>query len=117
MKQVTYPYIMAKVRIQARTSDVKEGEALPPPHAPHHSNSKNKHPGAIDILAKAWKKDGPLGWYQVRSFIPRLFSSHILQGMQSQITKAVLSQALLFWSKEQFEQWTLALIYLFARLR
>lgn len=38
-----------------------------------------------------------------------------LQGMEAQITKAVLSQALLFMSKEQFEHWALAIMILFAR--
>lgn len=37
--------------------------------------------------------------------------------MNAQITKAVISQALLFLSKEQFEQWTLALILLLYRIR
>jgi len=39
-----------------------------------------------------------------------------MQGMQAQITKAVLSQALLFTSKEQFEHWALIIMALFARL-
>ena len=36
--------------------------------------------------------------------------------MQAQITKAVLSQALLFMSKEQFEHWALAIMTSFAML-
>ncbi|KAJ7707533.1 adenine nucleotide transporter [Mycena rosella] len=102
---VTYPYIMAKVRIQTRSAD--EDEALvehtapPTPHASHHDHSKLKHPGALDILAQVWQREGPVGWYR---------------GMAAQITKAVLSQALLFMSKEQFEQWALAIMVLFARL-
>jgi len=36
--------------------------------------------------------------------------------MQAQITKAVLSQALLFMSKEQFEHWTIAIMIFAARL-
>ena len=39
-----------------------------------------------------------------------------IQGMQAQITKAVLSQALLFMSKEQFEHWALAIMVMFAKL-
>lgn len=39
------------------------------------------------------------------------------QGMSAQIIKAVLSQALLFVSKEQFERWALTLMLLFAKLR
>ncbi|KAJ7650102.1 mitochondrial carrier domain-containing protein [Roridomyces roridus] len=102
---VTYPYIMAKVRIQTRTADDDAAEAghLPPPaaHKPHHDHSGLKHPGALDILAEVMKKEGPAGWYR---------------GMAAQITKAVLSQALLFMSKEQFEQWVLALMVLWARM-
>ncbi|KAJ7104004.1 mitochondrial carrier domain-containing protein [Mycena belliarum] len=102
---VTYPYIMAKVRIQTRSAD--EEEALiehvdpPIPHKAHHDHSKLKHPGALDILAQVLQKEGPTGWYR---------------GMAAQITKAVLSQALLFMSKEQFEQWALSIMILFARL-
>jgi len=103
---VTYPYIMAKVRIQTRTADEEEakveGLELPVAHRSHHEHSKLKHPGAIDILAQVLQREGVAGWYR---------------GMAAQITKAVLSQALLFMSKEQFEQWTLALMILFARLR
>ena len=36
--------------------------------------------------------------------------------MQAQITKAVISQALLFMSKEQFEQWALALMIVYAKM-
>ncbi|THG98736.1 hypothetical protein EW026_g3502 [Hermanssonia centrifuga] len=101
---VTYPYIMAKVRIQARSADVDDAIAhhssKPQPHHFHHD--KTRHIGALDILARVWRKEGPLGWYQ---------------GMGAQITKAVLSQALLFLSKEQFEQWALAIIVLLYRLR
>jgi len=100
---VTYPYIMAKVRIQARCADSEdalENHQLPPsPHHYHHE--KSKHAGALDILLRVWKREGFVGWYQ---------------GMQAQITKAVLSQALLFMSKEQFEQWALAIMLFTARL-
>ncbi|KAJ3966499.1 mitochondrial carrier domain-containing protein [Lentinula raphanica] len=101
---VTYPYIMAKVRIQARSADVGDdpehpGDA-PPPHMYHHT--KSKHPGALDVLRKVLRREGVFGWYQ---------------GMQAQIIKAVLSQALLFMSKEQFESWTLALTVLIAQMR
>ncbi|TFK40188.1 mitochondrial carrier domain-containing protein [Crucibulum laeve] len=99
---VTYPYIMAKVRIQARSADVEDAvehhEQLPRPHAYHHE--KSKHVSAIDILTRVWKREGFVGWYQ---------------GMQAQITKAVLSQALLFMSKEQFEHWALGIMIFLAR--
>ncbi|GLB40287.1 putative mitochondrial carrier (TC 2.A.29) family protein [Lyophyllum shimeji] len=95
---VTYPYIMAKVRIQARCADSDDGHNVLP-HTPHHVNTK--HVGAIQILARVLKKEGFAGWYQ---------------GMQAQITKAVLSQALLFMSKEQFEHWALAIMIMAARV-
>jgi hypothetical protein len=40
-----------------------------------------------------------------------------LKGMGAQILKAVLSQGVLFMSKEQFEQYALAIIVLYYRLR
>lgn len=112
---------MAKVRIQARSVDAEEAkehhEKLPEPHKYHHAHSK--HVGALDILARVWKREGFVGWYQVRLFhkAARVWiCAHLLcQGMQAQITKAVLSQALLFMSKEQFEHWALAIMIFFAR--
>ncbi|KAF5372772.1 hypothetical protein D9615_010126 [Tricholomella constricta] len=95
---VTYPYIMAKVRIQARSADSESGQDVLP-RTPHHTNTR--HIGALQILARVLKKEGFVGWYQ---------------GMQAQITKAVLSQALLFMSKEQFEQWALAIMIMVARV-
>ncbi|KAF8802485.1 adenine nucleotide transporter [Phlegmacium glaucopus] len=92
---VTYPYIMAKVRIQARSADAEDLANSPSRH------QRSKHVGALDILARIWKRQGLVGWYQ---------------GMQAQITKAVLSQALLFMSKEQFEHWALAIMIFAARL-
>ncbi|EMD33889.1 hypothetical protein CERSUDRAFT_117415 [Gelatoporia subvermispora B] len=101
---VTYPYIMAKVRIQARSADaeeaVEEHAPAPKPHAYHHAHTR--HVGALTILARVWRKKGFVGWYQ---------------GMSAQITKAVLSQALLFMSKDQFEHWALAIMVLLYKLR
>jgi len=96
---VTYPYIMAKVRIQAGRVDVGETEKQSQTHPDLHKN--RKHPGALKVLVALWKREGFFGWYQ---------------GMQAQITKAVLSQALLFMSKEQFETWALVIMTLFAKL-
>ncbi|TFK74131.1 mitochondrial carrier [Pluteus cervinus] len=100
---VTYPYIMAKVRIQARSADAEDAveHELPQPHAHAYHHDHSKHVGALDILARVWKKEGFVGWYQ---------------GMQAQITKAVISQALLFMSKEQFEQWALGLMMMYAKM-
>ncbi|THH15559.1 hypothetical protein EW146_g4931 [Bondarzewia mesenterica] len=100
---VTYPYIMAKIRIQTRTADAELAEEQHislPPHGYHHKAIK--HAGALDILIRVWKQHGFLGWYQ---------------GMSAQITKAVISQALLFMSKEKFEHWALAIMLLFYKLR
>ncbi|KAL1666845.1 mitochondrial carrier domain-containing protein [Schizophyllum commune] len=100
---VTYPYIMAKVRIQARSADaeaaVEQHREAPRPHEQHHKDH-SRHVGALDVLKRVYKREGVAGWYQ---------------GMQSQITKAVLSQALLFLTKEQFERWALAIILLISR--
>ncbi|KAF9453508.1 mitochondrial carrier [Macrolepiota fuliginosa MF-IS2] len=100
---VTYPYIMAKVRIQARSADSEDatehnGE-LPLPNG--HRNTHNKNSGAIDILKRVWRREGFLGWYQ---------------GMQAQIIKAVLSQGVLFMTKEQFESWAVLIMVFAARL-
>ncbi|KAG2140157.1 mitochondrial carrier domain-containing protein [Suillus clintonianus] len=98
---VTYPYIMAKVRIQARTSDAdaSESEGLPG-GLNGNIKPKAKHAGALGLLLRVLRKEGFVGWYQ---------------GMSAQIIKAVLSQALLFVSKEQFEHWALAIMVLFAK--
>lgn len=66
---VTYPYIMAKVKLQYESE----------------SNSASK------ILKREWKKDGFLGLYK---------------GLTAQILKAVLSQSILFVSKEKLQEST-----------
>jgi hypothetical protein len=100
---VTYPYIMAKVRIQARSADSEaakeEHRDAPKPHTPHH-DQQLRHAGAVQILARVWKKEGFVGWYR---------------GMSAQIIKAVLSQALLFMSKDQFELYALTIMRFIAR--
>ncbi|KAI0067295.1 mitochondrial carrier [Artomyces pyxidatus] len=95
---VTYPYIMAKVRIQTRSVDddtAKEEHTIPVHHGYHHK--RGHHPGALDILIRVWRHQGFVGWYQ---------------GMGAQILKAVLAQGVLFMSKERFEQWALAIMIL-----
>jgi hypothetical protein len=98
---VTYPYIMAKVRIQARSTDkdTSESEDLPGDQI-GNTKPKAKQSGALSLLLRVLRKEGFVGWYQ---------------GMSAQIIKAVLSQALLFVSKEQFEHWALAIMVLFAK--
>ncbi len=59
---------MAKVRIQARSADAEEAEAehhpLPHHNKPHHRTGH--HVGALTVLARVWRRNGFLGWYQVR---------------------------------------------------
>lgn len=111
---VTYPYIMAKVRIQARTSgsdsdedvgrDDRTGdvEKRLEGSAQKHPRGHAKQSGALALLIRVLKTEGVVGWYQ---------------GMSAQIIKAVLSQALLFVSKEQFERWALVIFVLSSKLR
>ncbi|EPQ28436.1 uncharacterized protein PFL1_04262 [Pseudozyma flocculosa PF-1] len=54
-----------------------------------------RYTGAIDCLQKIMAEKGIKGWYQ---------------GMQAQITKAVLAQALLFFFRDYFEIWTRQLL-------
>ncbi|KAF8434111.1 mitochondrial carrier domain-containing protein [Boletus edulis BED1] len=100
---VTYPYIMAKVRIQARTSegDTDEENGLADVPQPP-TKAKTTQTGAAGLLIRVLRTEGVVGWYQ---------------GMSAQIIKAVLSQALLFVSKEQFERWALTLMILLSKLR
>lgn len=72
---VTFPYILAKVRLQAKDTP---------------------YTGAIDVLQKSFKREGIMGWYK---------------GCQSQVTKAVLAQALLFYFRDYFEVWTRKILY------
>ncbi|RCH94697.1 ADP/ATP carrier protein [Rhizopus azygosporus] len=75
---ITYPYIMAKVRLQWKPSKEKQDKIVP-------------YKGSLDVLARVLKTDGFFGWYK---------------GMSTQITKAVLSQALLFMMKDIFTNYT-----------
>ena len=49
---------MAKVRIQARSADSEDS-------ANSQSHRRSKNIGALDILARVWKREGFVGWYQV----------------------------------------------------
>jgi solute carrier family 25 (peroxisomal adenine nucleotide transporter), member 17 len=116
---------MAKVRIQTRKKGREEAaekgdDTLPRPA--HASALDPKDEGAIDILARVLKTEGFLGWYKV-GFPGLLLHPHrfseiyvIPKGMGAQILKAVLSQGVLFMSKEQFEQYALAIMVFYYRL-
>lgn len=73
---VTFPYILSKIRLQAKNTPYKS---------------------AFEVLSHIAREKGILGWYQ---------------GMQAQIFKAVLSQALLFYFRDYFEIWTRQLLKL-----
>ncbi|KAJ3220106.1 ADP/ATP carrier protein [Dinochytrium kinnereticum] len=90
---VTYPYIMAKVRMQWRPPKDVKGLS-------EKQRNSIKYKGSIDVLKKVFESDGLMGWYK---------------GMQTQITKAVLCQAILFVGKDQISFYTLALFALFAK--
>ncbi|KAI9509810.1 mitochondrial carrier [Russula earlei] len=98
---VTYPYIMAKVRIQTRKKDAERNEDDTLPRPEHGSAGHRQNEGAVEILGRVLRTEGFLGWYK---------------GMGAQILKAVLSQGVLFMSKEQFEQYALAIMVLYYRI-
>jgi hypothetical protein len=56
------------------------------------------------------------GKFAVVCGIPPL-TAGFLQGMSAQIVKAVISQALLFMSKDQFEHWALAIVAMLYAVR
>jgi len=93
---VTYPYIMAKVRMQFKPPTIKndklEGGVIT---EAHEGSEFDRNDGAVQILRKVYAKSGFLGWYQ---------------GLSTQISKAVLTQAILFYFKEIFTQYTILLI-------
>jgi hypothetical protein len=48
---------MAKVRIQARSAESEDSA--------NSQSEHKKHTGALVILARIWKREGFVGWYQV----------------------------------------------------
>jgi len=100
----TYPYIMAKVRLQWKPPKEDEDGYI---NDIDKNNSKRKafkherYSGAIDVLQKVYETDGIFGLYK---------------GMQAQIMKAVLSQALLLYVKEYTTKYTILLFVLFGKL-
>jgi adenine nucleotide transporter 17 len=70
-KQVTYPYIMAKTRLQAKYTDDDTPVALTSSSSSSSSSiaktkKKERYNGAIDVLTQVYKEKGFGGWYQVR---------------------------------------------------
>lgn len=59
---VTYPYIMAKTRLQAKYEEVDgEGEKA----GGARVKRKERYDGAVDCLRQVYKDQGLVGWYQV----------------------------------------------------
>eukprot|EP00842_Homolaphlyctis_polyrhiza_P003233 jgi/Hompol1/3910/HPOL_003405-RA len=87
---VTYPYILAKVRMQWR-----------PPSSINELKSEERemlqYSSALDVLRKVYRTDGIKG---------------IFNGISTQILKAVLCQAILFVSKEKLAAYTVFLFTL-----
>ncbi|KAJ1919677.1 hypothetical protein H4219_001818 [Mycoemilia scoparia] len=88
---ITYPYIMAKVRLQWKPSKQVVEEC----------GGDVVYKSTMDVLGKTWNKSGIAGLYQ---------------GMQLQIFKAVLTQALLLMLKERLNLHTAMLFNAFKKL-
>jgi hypothetical protein len=63
---VTYPYIMAKVRMQFKPptagKPAVEGGVIT---AAEEGSEFDRHDGAVQILQKVYGKHGLIGWYKV----------------------------------------------------
>ncbi|RKP36478.1 mitochondrial carrier domain-containing protein [Dimargaris cristalligena] len=92
---VTYPYIMAKVRLQWKPSksETKAGGS---------ESVQAAYTSAVDVLRKVWQIDGFTGWYK---------------GMQAQISKAMLTQALLLMIKDKLESYVMLMFALLRTLQ
>ncbi|TPX34325.1 hypothetical protein SmJEL517_g02985 [Synchytrium microbalum] len=87
---VTYPLIISKIRLQWKPAPLP-ANATAEDKAMHE---KLRYKNTFDVLRKIWEAEGILGWYK---------------GLDSQLWKSVLTQALLFASKDYFERYTLAI--------
>jgi hypothetical protein len=67
--QVTYPYIMANVRIQAG-QETDNADELPVSVNGQKTIKVKKDKGAIGILTDVYNERGLVGWYQVTLFNP-----------------------------------------------
>lgn len=72
---VTYPYIMAKVRLQARTADdlFEDDVDLETTDGEKPAARVSRNPGAIDILTRVLKTQGLVGWYRVSLSLDGVF--------------------------------------------
>ena len=88
LHQVTFPYILAKTRLQAKYDVAEADPSAPAPASGKPGKRKERYNGAFDVLGQLYKEGGLPAWYG---------------GMQMQIIKAVLAQALLFGIKDALE--------------
>jgi len=91
---VTYPYIMAKVRMQWKPSGRKKLANKDERGNNEEKGEVARYKGAVDVLRRVHQHEGVLGWYQ---------------GIEAQIGKAVLSQALMMVVKDRAVFWTWAI--------
>lgn len=64
LSQVTYPYIMAKTRLQAKYTDDTPA-AIDAAGNAVAASKKERYSGAIDVLTQTYREKGFAGWYQV----------------------------------------------------
>lgn len=92
---VTFPYILAKVRLQAKYDPVDGTTELTETDTGVTRKQNERYANAWDVLRKVYAEKGFRGCYQ---------------GMQAHIFKAVLAQALLFGIKDALEDLTITLL-------
>jgi len=98
---VTFPYILAKVRLQAKYDDDEHSTDVTGRSSAVTEKKKERYTSAVDVLKKIYAEKGLVGWYQ---------------GMQAHIFKAVLAQALLFGIKDILEHYTIQLLFHAAKI-
>ncbi|KAJ3036351.1 ADP/ATP carrier protein [Rhizophlyctis rosea] len=86
---VTYPYIMAKVRLQWAPPKMENGLLS------DDERQSITYKSAPDVLRKVLATEGIAGWFK---------------GMEAQITKAVLCQAILFMCKDEILVYSMILL-------
>lgn len=62
---MTFPYILAKVRLQAKYDDEEHATVLTGGSAAVTEKKKERYTGAFDVLRKIYAEKGLKGWYQV----------------------------------------------------
>ncbi|CAE6394641.1 unnamed protein product [Rhizoctonia solani] len=131
---VTYPYIMAKVRLQAGNTSLSGLEDSSSESESDISDIKGAEEGSLTAsyaevtksghnitqISKPPKKASRPQKSAIKLLAKVLREDGLLgwyQGMGAQITKAVLAQALLFMLKDQFERYALVIILFVRKLR